>query len=154
LPIEYSFWIIAGSAVVFVIALIVAIIKILVKIEQMTKTATEIKQDIQRLSLESSVLIQSTDETMRMIKESVHAAQGLVHATKQVGQTIDHTTAMVEKVTNALSEKAITYVEKEKTNRHLDEALQWTELALSAWQLWNDRKAKLAAVTEQKQVDI
>lgn len=142
LTIEQCIWIATGAFVILVIAIIVTMRMLIIQLNTIAATATDMKQDISRLSLEFRVLIQSTDETVKIISDSVQSVQGIVHATRQISASLEQTATMVENVTSKLSSRASHFIEQEKVDRQIDDAMQWADLAFSAWQLWQGGRKK------------
>lgn len=151
--ITWSAAIAAGAFVVMVVGILLAIRSALSRLAKVQASADVIQQDLHKLSLELSGLVQPAEETIRAAYRQLQAANSLFEAAGQVGGAIAHTTSAVERVTSVLSESAELHAKRHETKRQVGEALEWAELGMAAWQLWQtNRKAAAPADDAHKPV--
>ncbi|OBZ12992.1 DUF948 domain-containing protein [Bacillus sp. FJAT-26390] len=136
----------AGAFVVLAAGILLALRAALNKLGQVQAAADKVQQDLQKLSLELSGLIQPAEETIRAAHKQLESASKLFEAAGQVGGAIAHTTSAAERISSVLSESAEHHAKRYETKRQVGEALEWAELGMAAWQLWQtSRKAAAPA---------
>lgn len=144
--ITWSAAIAAGAFVVLVVGILLSLRSALNRLGQMQAAANSMQQDLHKLSLELEGLVQPAGETIRTMHRQLQAASKLFEAAGQVGGTIAHTTSAAERITSILSESAEHHSKRYETKRQVGEALEWAELGMTAWQLWQtSRKAAAPA---------
>lgn len=134
--IEWSIAAAAMSFVVLVAGILYAIRIGLKRLERMQASAEALQEELQQLSAQASSLLVPAEETIKTLKEGVQSAEGLFKAVKGAGHTIHQSTSALERVTSTLSDSAVRHAEQLAGKRQLDEAVQWAELGLTAWHLW------------------
>ncbi|WP_238190973.1 DUF948 domain-containing protein [Paenibacillus sp. L3-i20] len=137
---QWSAAVAAGAFVLLVTGGLLAIRSLLLRLAEVQKSAVAIQRDMHQLSAEIGAVLQTTHEAVRTVQRGLDSTDGLVQAVRQVGGTIEHTTSAVERVTSTLSGAAVKHAERIAQNRQVDEAVQWAELGLTAWQLWQTRR--------------
>jgi len=138
---EWSAVAAAAVFVVLVVGLLIGLRVFLRRLEQTQASIDAVKADIHKLTDETSAVLKPLEDTIRGIQRGVDAAEGLVQAVRHVGGTVVRTTSAVERVTTALSSSAVQHAERIARSKQLDEAAQWAELGLTAWQLWQSRRS-------------
>ncbi|RJE89770.1 DUF948 domain-containing protein [Paenibacillus sp. 1011MAR3C5] len=136
---EWSAVAAAAAFVVLVAGLLIGLRMMLRRLEQAQASVEAMQADLHRLSTEIGAVLQPVEQTARGVQRSLEAAGGLVQAVRQVSGTVERTSSAVERVATTLSASAVKHAERIATSRHLDEAAQWAELGLTAWQLWQSR---------------
>jgi uncharacterized protein YoxC len=132
----------AGAFVVLVAGILLVLRSALNRLGQVQAAADKVQQDLHKLSLELSGLVQPAEETIKAAHRQLESASKLFEAAGQVGGAIAHTTSAVERVTSVLSESAEQHAKRYETKRQVGDALEWAELGMAAWQLWQtSRKA-------------
>lgn len=126
----------AGAFVIWVAGTLLAIRVLLARIMNVQASAEAVQADVHRLSGELSSVLLPTEQAVRSVQQSVESVEGLFRAVSQVGGAIERSTLAVERVTGTLSRSAISHAERIAKQRELDTAVQWAELGLTAWQLW------------------
>nr|WP_232242937.1 DUF948 domain-containing protein [Paenibacillus sp. GSMTC-2017] len=137
---EWSAVAAAGAFILLVAGVLFAIRSLLIRLSRVQSSAEAIQADMHLLSTEIESVLQTTHEAVRALQRGLESTEGLVQAVRQVGGTIQHTTSAVERVTSTLSASAVKHVEGIAEKRHIAEAVQWAELGLTAWQLWQARR--------------
>ncbi|OUS77616.1 hypothetical protein B1748_07425 [Paenibacillus sp. MY03] len=125
-----------AAFVIWVAGTLLAVRALLGRMARVQASAEAVQEDMHRLSGEMSQVLLPTEQTMRSLQQSAESAERLFQAVGQVGGTIEHATSAVERVTGTLSQSAICHAERIAKQRELDAAVQWAELGLTAWQLW------------------
>lgn len=139
----------AGAFVILAAGILVALRSALSRLGQVQAEAEAMRQDLHKLSQEISGLIQPAEETIREAHRQLQAASKLFEAAGQVGGAIAHTTSAAERITSVLSESAEQHAKRYRTKRQVGEALEWAELGMAAWQLWQtSRKPETTAEDE------
>lgn len=138
----------AGAFVVLVIAVIIAIRSALIRLGRMQNLAEAIQQDLHKLSLEMSGILQPAEETVRTVNHQLQSVSWLFKAARQVGDTLEQTTSAIENAAAVLSQAARRHAERASEERQVDEAMQWAELGMTAWQLWQSRRGSAAGAGE------
>ncbi|MEK3883589.1 DUF948 domain-containing protein [Paenibacillus sp. PL2-23] len=149
-------WSAAAAAVAFVVltaGLLLGLRAMLKRLDQAQSSVQAVQADLQRLTSEISAVLRPLEESVRSVHRGMEAADGLVQAVRQVGSTVERTTAAVERVTASLSASAVKHAERLAGGKQLEEAAQWAELGLTAWQLWqtgrNGRRSHEAEVNSR-----
>lgn len=145
----WSTAVVAGAFVILVGGILIALRSALSRVKQVQAEAEVMRQDLSKLSAEIGGLVQPTEEAIRAVHRQLQAMSKLFEAAGQVGGAIAHTTSTVERVTSILSESAEQHAKRHETKRQVGEALEWAELGMAAWQLWQtSRKAATTAEDE------
>ncbi|MDQ6421825.1 hypothetical protein RB620_20565 [Paenibacillus sp. LHD-117] len=126
----------AAAFVVWVAGTLLAARMLLARLARIQAAAESVRADVHRLSGELSQVLLPTEQTVRSVLQSVESAERLFQAAGQVGGTIESATSAVERVATTLSRSAISHAERIAHKREVDQAVQWAELGLTAWQLW------------------
>lgn len=141
-------WIAAFAATAFVVwvaGTLIAIRALLAKITRLQASAAAVQEDVHRLSGELSQILLPTEQTVRSVQQSVESTEKLFKAAGQIGNTIEATTSAVERVAVTLSSSAAGHADRIAKRRELDSAVQWAELGLTAWQLWQSGRKSASA---------
>lgn len=145
---EWSAAVAAGAFVVLAAGLLIGLRVLLKRLEQAQVSVQAVQADLHKLTAEISAVMQPLEDSVRSVHRGLEAAEGLVQAVRQVGGTVERTTSAVERVTTALSSSAVKHAERISRGKQLDEAAQWAELGLTAWQLWQSRRSGKQSETE------
>ncbi|MHA6483617.1 DUF948 domain-containing protein [Paenibacillus sp. strain BS8-2] len=132
-------WIAATAAAAFVVwvgGTLLAIRALLARLAKVQASAAAVQEDMHRLSGEVSQILLPTEQTVRSVQQSVESTEKLFQAARQVGGTIEATTSAVERVATSLSRSAAGHADRLAKRSEVDTAVQWAELGLTAWQLW------------------
>lgn len=146
--VSWSSAIAAAAFVVLTVGILTALRTALGKLSQLQASAAAMQQELLARSKELSVLMQQTEETMKTARRQFQAAGKLFEAAGQVGGAIAHTTSAVESISSVLSESAEYHAKRAAAKRQTVEALEWAELGMAAWQLWQTNR-KAAAQDER-----
>lgn len=141
-------WIASAAALAFVIlvaGVLLALRKLLQRIAQLQQSAEAVQADMHRLSGEISEVLQPATETVKSLQRGVGSAEELFLAVRDIGGTIRSTTSAVDRTTSLLTESAIRHAERLSRTRQADQAVQWAELGLTAWQLWQSSRTQSAS---------
>ncbi|WP_028610282.1 DUF948 domain-containing protein [Paenibacillus harenae] len=142
-------WSAAIAAAAFVIltaGILLAVRSALGRLAEAQASAAAMQQDLHKLMKELSGLVRPAEDTIRAAHRQLQAVNSLFEAAGQVGGAIANTTSTVERVTAVLSESAEQHAKRAATKRQFGEALEWAELGMAAWQLWQtSRKAAATA---------
>jgi len=142
MPLEISVLVIAIACAVFVVATLIAFRLLVLRLQILTEKTVAMQRDLQELSSACSKLMVTTDATVKEIGEVASTVNQVVGAAKDMGQSISQTAAVIRQVSSTLSQRAARYTEQERGSKGLDDMMQWTELAMSAWQLWQTGRQK------------
>lgn len=137
----------AGAFVVLVTGILLVLRAALNRLGQVQAAAEAMQKDLHKLSLELSGLVQPAEDTIMAAHRQLESASKLFEAAGQIGGAIAHTTSAVERVTSVLSESAEHHAKRYETKRQVGDALEWAELGMAAWQLWQTSR-KTAAPSE------
>ncbi|WP_138753233.1 DUF948 domain-containing protein [Paenibacillus sinopodophylli] len=134
---------IAAGAFVFLVAgILLALRTALHRLGQVQIEAEAMRLDLHKLSTELSRLIQPAEETIRSANRQLLAASKLFESAGHIGGAIANTTSAAERITSLLSESVEQHANHHKTKRQVGEALEWAELGMTAWQLWQTNRKK------------
>jgi uncharacterized protein YoxC len=142
MPLEISVLIIAIACAIFVTVALIALRLLVMRMQTLTEKTIAMQRDLQELSNACGKLMQTTDDTVKEIGEAAATVNHVVGAAKDMGQSISETAAVMKQVSSILSQRAAQYVEQDRGTKQLDDMMQWTELAMSAWQLWQTGRQK------------
>lgn len=135
----------AGAFVVLTAGILIAIRFMLTRLARLQASAEAVQRDMHRLSAELSGVLQPAEETIRTVHRQLQSLDGLFTAARQVGGTLEQTTAAMERVTAVLSLSAARHAERISEERQANEAMQWAELGMTAWQLWQNSRKQAAS---------
>ncbi|WP_424766806.1 DUF948 domain-containing protein [Paenibacillus sp. sgz302251] len=138
--IAWSAAIAAGAFVFLVAGILMALRTALGRLMLVQASAAAMQQDLHKLTAELSALVQRAEETLQGANQQLQAASRLFEAAGHVGGAIAHTTSAVERVTSVLSESAEQHAKRSAAKRQAGEALEWAELGMAAWQLWQTNR--------------
>ncbi|MDF2836967.1 MAG: hypothetical protein K0Q63_2607 [Paenibacillus sp.] len=136
MTLEWIAAIAAAAFVVWVAGTLIAIRALLARITRLQASAAAVQEDVHRLSGELSQILLPTELAVRSVQQNMESTEKLFQAARQVGGTIEATTSAVERVATSLSRSAAGHADRIAKRRELDAAVQWAELGLTAWQLW------------------
>lgn len=142
MPLEISLLIMAAACIVFVITVLIAMRLFMLRLHILTEKTIELQRDLNQLAQDCSKLLQTTDDTVKEIGEAVSTVNYVVGAAKGMGQSLEQTAGVMKKISGLLSQRAAQYAEQERDKRQLEDMMQWAELAMSAWQLWQTGRQK------------
>ncbi|MBD2867524.1 DUF948 domain-containing protein [Paenibacillus arenilitoris] len=146
--IAWSAAVAAGAFVLLAIGMLIALRSALGRLARAQASAEAMQRDVHKLAQELSGLAAPAEATIREAHKHLQSAGRLFEAAGQVGAAIAHTTSAVERVSSVLSESAERHANRAATKRQVEEALEWAELGMAAWQLWQtSRKAAAPAGT-------
>ncbi|MHA7962615.1 hypothetical protein ACX93W_00620 [Paenibacillus sp. CAU 1782] len=132
-------WIAAVATAIFAvltIGILMAMRALVIRLQALQQSALEAKAEITRLSEETRAVLIPAEEAMRNLQEGLEAAKGWFRAIEDAGSMVAKTTSAAEKAANVLSQSAIRHAERLSQSREAEQAVQWAELGLTAWQLW------------------
>lgn len=138
---EWSAALAAAAFIVLTAGLLIGLRVFILRLERAQASIEAVQADIHRLSTEVTSVLQPLEETIRGVQRGLDAAEGLVQAVRHVSGTVERTTSAVERATTALSASAVKHAERFARSKQLDDAAQWAELGLTAWQLWQSRRS-------------
>ncbi|GFN30200.1 DUF948 domain-containing protein [Paenibacillus xylaniclasticus] len=109
-------------------------------------SSERLEQDVRALLIKLQKTSERADETLELISAQLRAVSGLFQAASLLGESVENASAAVNSMTAALSNKARQQAERieNKKLRGLDEALDWAEVGMTAWQLWQSVRDKIA----------
>lgn len=138
--VTWSVAIAAAAFVILVVGMLIAIRTALSRLGRMQASAEEIQQDMHKLALELNGLVQPAEETIRTVHRQLQSANRLFEAVEQIGDVITHTTSAAVNITSVLSESAAHHAKRTATKRQASDTLEWAELGMAAWQLWQSSR--------------
>lgn len=138
---EWSAALAAAAFIVLTVGLLIGLRIFILRLKQAQASIEAVQADIHKLSTEVASVMQPLENTVRSVQRGLDAAEGLVLAVGHISGTVERTTSAVERATSALSASAVKHAERLARSRQLDEAAQWAELGLTAWQLWQQRRS-------------
>ncbi|CAM4240739.1 uncharacterized protein YoxC [Paenibacillus endophyticus] len=144
--IAWSAAIAAGAFVILVAGILLALRSALRRLDHVQTEAAAMRLDVHKLSTELCRLVEPAEETIRSANRQLQAASKLFESAGQVGGAIANTTSAAEHITSLLSESAERHAKRYQTKRQVGDALEWAELGMTAWQLWQtSRKSEPTA---------
>ena len=146
---EWSAALAAIAFSVLVAGVLIALRALLAKLARIQATADRLQEDVHRISGEVSSLLEPAKQSMRLVQKRLDATEGLFSAVKQAGGAIEHTVSSVERAASVLSQSAVQHAERIAQKKQGEAIVQWTELGLTAWQLWNSSKAAKTTNNQQ-----
>ncbi|MOA11103.1 hypothetical protein D3C78_1310240 [compost metagenome] len=150
------FWsaaITAGAFVILTAGILYALRSALGKLAQLQASAAAAQDDLHKLTTELSGLVKPAEDTIRAAHRQLQSAESLFTAAGQIGGAIAHTTSAIEQVTSVLSDAAEKHAKRASTKRQAGEAMEWAELGMTAWQLWQSSRRE-AARTGAEHADV
>lgn len=142
MPVEISLLLIAAACIVFVIAAVITLRLFVLRLQALTQKTIALQRDLNELTVACSKLIQTADDTMKEIGDVASTVNQVVGAAKGMGQSIEQTAGVMKQISGVLSQRAAQYVERDRNRGQMEDMMQWTELAMSAWQLWQTGRQK------------
>ncbi|MFD2117319.1 DUF948 domain-containing protein [Paenibacillus yanchengensis] len=158
-----------GSLIIIALTFIVLTIGLLtilhialkhwIKIQQ---TVAGLGMQVQATQAEIELILQPTKEAVDRINEQLKSSKKIFTAAEQTTDAVQQMTKAANYLSELLSTTTSRYVEltSHKKQKHIDESLQWAEIAVLAWQLWQNNRIRQAGVdlegqeTESEQVEL
>jgi uncharacterized protein YoxC len=132
-------WIAAIATAVFAmlaIGILIALHALVLRLNALQKSALEAQAEITRLSQQARAVMIPAEEAARSLQEGLEAAKCWFRAMEDAGSIVAKTTTAAEKAAHVLSQSAVRHAERLSQTREAEQAVQWAELGLTAWQLW------------------
>lgn len=139
--VEWSAVVAAAAFIMLAAGILIGLRVFILRLKRAQASIEAVQADIHKLSTDVASVLQPLEETIRSVQKGLDAAEGLVQAVRHVSGTVERTTSAVERATTALSASAVKHAERLARSKQLDEAAQWAELGLTAWQLWQSRRS-------------
>ncbi|WP_331701620.1 DUF948 domain-containing protein [Paenibacillus sp. IITD108] len=150
---QWSIAIAAGAFVVLVAGILLALHKALVHWGRMQITIEELGKQVQATQTELGLILQPAADTVQAINDQLQSSRKLFQAAEQASEAVDQVSKAAGHLTNLLSDAAVRYVEQssKKQQKQVDEALQWAEIAVIAWQLWQKGRSRAVKMEQSGQ---
>lgn len=132
-------WIAAVATAIFAvltIGILMALCALVTRLHALQQSVLEAQAEITRLSEETRAVLIPAEEAVRNLQEGLGAAKGWFRAMEDAGSMVAKTTTAAEKAAHVLSQSAVRHAERLSQSREAEQAVQWAELGLTAWQLW------------------
>lgn len=146
-------WSAAIAAAAFVIlagGILVAIRIMLIRLAELQRAAEAMQQDIGRLSTQAGRLMEPAEETIRTARSQLESTQRLFQAAGDIGGAIANTTSAIERASAVLSGAADRHAKRAETKQKADEAFEWAELGMAAWQLWQSGRKRASSSQDEE----
>ncbi|WP_143088414.1 DUF948 domain-containing protein [Paenibacillus algorifonticola] len=144
---EWAMIVIAGCAIAatlafigLVVGLLLGLRKGLIQLESLQTSADELRGQLQHTAAETVALMEPAKQSLLLVHQQLQNVQSLFTAAGQIGETIEQTTETVSRVSSMLSESAAQHMAKAETRNKAKEAMEWAELGMLAWQLWQTKR--------------
>lgn|GEM_PF-647837 len=142
-------WCEVAATIVFAVltvGLLIGLKKIISRIALIQQSSERLEQDVRALMKKLQGTSERADETLELVSNQLQSVSGLFQAASLFGESVENASAAVNSMTAALSNKARQQAERieNKKLRGLDEALDWAEVGMTAWQLWQSVRDKVA----------
>ncbi|MUT66895.1 hypothetical protein [Paenibacillus sp. NEAU-GSW1] len=147
-------WSAAITTAVFVglaIGLLLGMRSALKRLSALQAAAELALADAQAASLKLGALAEPAEQTLRTAQHQLQSAGKLFAAAGQIGDAVEHTTSAVSKVSSVLANSAVQHAERASKQRQIGEALEWAELGMAAWQLWQTNRKRHSAPYSEEQ---
>jgi len=152
---QWSAAIAAAAFIVMTAGMLAAVRIALIRLSQLQQAAEAMRQDIARLTSKAERLIEPAERTLRTANSGLESAQRLFQAARHIGGAIAHTTSAIETAASLLSKTARHHAERDDTKKKAQEAMEWAELGMAAWQLWQSNRKRedgASSLDEEKPV--
>ncbi|WP_127532528.1 DUF948 domain-containing protein [Paenibacillus kobensis] len=142
-------WCLIAATVIFAVltaGLLIGLKNIVSRIVLMQQSSQRLELDVRTLMVKLQGTTERADKTLALVSDQLKAVSGLFQAASLFGESVENASAAVNSMTAALSNKARQQAERieNKKLRGLDEALDWAEVGMTAWQLWQSVRDKIA----------
>ncbi|MWC28879.1 DUF948 domain-containing protein [Paenibacillus sp. MMS18-CY102] len=142
-------WCAVAATVVFIvlaIGLLIGLRAVVYRLALMQQSTEKLERDMRTLMLKLQGTTDRMDDTLGLVSAQLRAMSGLFQAASLMGESVENASAAMNAMTAALSNKARQQAERIENKRlkGLDEALDWAEVGMTAWQLWQSVRDKVA----------
>jgi uncharacterized protein YoxC len=137
-----------AATVVFIIltiGLLIGLRIIVIRLRQMQQAAERLEQDMHALMRRLQGTTERAEITLDLVSSQLKAVSGVFQAASMLGESVENASAAVNAMTAAMANKARQQAERIESKRikGLDEALDWAEVGMTAWQLWQSVRDKV-----------
>ncbi|MFF2090439.1 DUF948 domain-containing protein [Paenibacillus sp. NPDC058174] len=139
---EWSAAIAAAAFVILAGGLLLGIKAALDRLKAVQASAETMMAQMQVTAARLTALADPAEKTILTAQQQLQSVNRLFEAAGQIGESIEHTTSAVNRVSTALSQSAIRHAERAAEQRQLGEAFEWAELGMAAWQLWQTNRKR------------
>ncbi|GGG55393.1 DUF948 domain-containing protein [Paenibacillus radicis (ex Gao et al. 2016)] len=139
---EWSAAIAAAAFVVLAAGMLLGIKAALDRLKAVQASAETMMAHMQVTAARLTALADPAEQTILTAQQQLQSVNRLFEAAGQIGESIEHTTTAVNRVSSVLSQSAITHAERAAEQRQIGEAFEWAELGMAAWQLWQTNRKR------------
>lgn len=133
-------WSVAFIALAFGVLVVFAVMALRSSVRLMRETKEGLEQMRQRLnglSEESLGLIRTTTQTVELVHGHLKSAESLFDSVGKIGETVQHVTDSVTKVSTEMSDRAVEQLRQATVQQErFGEMLEWAEFGFTIWQKW------------------
>jgi uncharacterized protein YoxC len=132
----------AAAFVVLVSAILLMLQQVGKKISRLAAAAESVQEEVLALIGELRNLSRSTADTVAGMQRQLKRADRLLGAADELGDTASNAAAAARRITEAVEQTAMRFVAQaeERYKPQINEALDWTELGLTAWRWWQSKR--------------
>ncbi|MBD3919594.1 DUF948 domain-containing protein [Paenibacillus sp. PR3] len=137
-----------AATVVFVIltiGLLIGLRVLIIRLRQMQQAGERLEQEMHLLMRKLQGTTERAEIALDLVSTQLKAVNGLFQAASVLGESVENASAAVNAMTAAMANKARQQAERieNKRMKGLDEALDWAEVGMTAWQLWQSVRDKV-----------
>jgi uncharacterized protein YoxC len=131
--------------IILTIGLLIGLRIIIMRLRQMQLSAERLEQDMHDLMRTLQGTAERAEVALDLVSAQLKAISGLFQAASVLGESVENASVAVNAMTAAMANKARQQAERIENKRikGLDEALDWAEVGMTAWQLWQSVRDKV-----------
>ncbi len=143
----------AGAFVILTLGFLLLLYKAVKDWRAIRQTVEGMGMQVQTAQAELARILEPAADTVQAVNDQLQSSRKLLLAAEQASEVTNQVAKAAGHLTSLLSETAGRYVELStgRKKQQIDEALQWAEIAVIAWQLWQNGKIRAAQMEEQEE---
>ncbi|MFF2481536.1 DUF948 domain-containing protein [Paenibacillus sp. NPDC058071] len=138
-------WSAASAAVAFTVLTIGLLLfarAAMIKLAKVQSAADELSRRLQGSAERLERIAEPAEETIRTVNRQLHSVNRLFEAASHIGGTIEHASRAANEAAAVLAKSVSRHAERDSGQRRVEEALDWAELGMAAWQLWQTNRKR------------
>jgi len=131
--------------VILTIGLLIGLRVLIIRLRQIQQAGERLEQEMLLLMRKLQGTTERAEVALDLVSNQLKAVNGLFQAASVLGESVENASAAVNAMTAAMANKARQQAERieNKRMKGLDEALDWAEVGMTAWQLWQSIRDKV-----------
>ncbi|OPA81084.1 hypothetical protein BVG16_01730 [Paenibacillus selenitireducens] len=134
-------WSVVAIAVTFAILVIVAIVVLLTvntTVKQARISLLQLQKETDALRKELTAFLQDFKKTANILERQLSAIEPFCSSIREAGETVQYVTSSITSVTNALTESAVTHVNRAHANNtdRIGDVFDLVDIGLGLWEKW------------------